>query len=176
MSATKPLPLLALAAASLAACEARIGNDAAPVAENATAAGRAEEGRVTIEAPGFNMSIDIPEGIRAHSDIDDENGLIYPGSTFSGIHVQGRPEDASGKSDGEVELRFNTGDGTDRVVAWYRDPARNTDLTIQSVNPEGNGFVITGTGKQDNERFTLRVTPREGGGTEGRLVLSDSNR
>ena len=175
MPVPKSMPLLA-AAALLAACEARIGNDAPPVAENASAAGRAEEGRVTIEAPGFNMSIDIPEGIRAHSDIDDENGLIYPGSTFSGIHVQGRPERQGGESDGEVELRFTTGDGTDRVVAWYRDPARGEDLTIASVGREGNGFVIAGTGRRDSERFTLRVTPREGGGTEGRLVLSDSNR
>ena len=118
-----------------AACEARIGNDAPPVAENASAAGRAEEGRLTVEAPGFNMSIDIPEGIRGHADMDDENGLIYPGSTFGGIHVQGGPERAGGESDGEVEIRFTTGDATDRVVAWYRDPARGEDFTIQSAPP-----------------------------------------
>jgi len=170
----KLLPLLGTAA-MLCACEARIGNDAPPVADNSSAAGKAEEGKVTIEAPGFNMSIDIPEGVRAHSDMDDENGLIYPGSTFSGVHVVGRPEGPDGNSEGEVELRFSTGDGTDRVVAWYRDPARNADFTVQSVSREGNGFAINGTstGEGNDGQFTLRVTPRAGGGTEGRMVLSD---
>jgi hypothetical protein len=115
----KLLPLLGTAA-MLCACEARIGNDAPPVADNATAAGKAEEGKVTIEAPGFNMSIDIPEGVRAHSGMDSDNGLLYPGANFSGVHVVGRPEGPNGDSEGEVELRFNTGDATDRVVAWYR--------------------------------------------------------
>jgi hypothetical protein len=172
---SKLLPVLT-AAAMLAACEARIGNDAAPVAENASAAGRAEEGRVTIEAPGFNMTVDIPEGIRAHAGMNDDSGLIYPGASFSGIHVQGRPERADGASDGEVELRFTTGDGIDRVVAWYRDPARGEDLSIQSALQDGDAFVIAGTGRREHDRFTLRVTPRPGGGSEGRLVLSDSGR
>ena len=107
----------------LAACEARFGNDAGPVAENATAAGRAEEGRLTVEAPGFNLSIDIPDSIEAQAQVDD-NGLIYPGSAFGGMHVQGRPKGSGGHSDGEVEMRFTTGDPAERVVAWYRDPAR----------------------------------------------------
>src|SRR5688572_2833700 len=121
-------PLLALPLL-LAACDARFGNDAAPVADNATAAGRAEPGRVTIEAPGFNMSIAIPEGVRSHMDAD-ENGLLYPGSDFGGVHVQGGPEDESGARHGEVELTFSTGDPVDRVVAWYRDPARAEAMTI----------------------------------------------
>ena len=91
----KLLPLLGTAA-MLCACEARIGNDAPPVADNATAAGKAEEGKVTIEAPGFNMSIDIPEGVRAHSGMDSDNGLLYPGANFSGVHVVGRPEGPNG--------------------------------------------------------------------------------
>ncbi|MGZ8350651.1 MAG: hypothetical protein ACXWU2_11535 [Allosphingosinicella sp.] len=169
------LPACAAAAALLTACEARIGNDAAPVAENATAAGRAEEGRVTIEAPGFNMSIDIPEGLRSRAEMDSDNGLIYPGSTLSGIHVLGRPERADGSSEGEVELRFSTGNGADRVAAWYRDPARGEDFTVQSAARDGDAFVIQGTGRQDDERFSLRLTG-QGTGTEGRLVLSDNHR
>jgi hypothetical protein len=172
------LPMLACAiaaAASLAACEARFGNDAPPVAENATAAGRSEEGRLTVEAPGFNMSIDIPERIKANANIDNDNGLIYPGASFGGLHVQGRPDGPDGHHEGEVEMQFTTADPPDRVVGWYRDPARAEDLTIQSARQEGNAFVITGTGRHDNERFTVRVAPRAGGGTEARLVLSDAN-
>lgn len=167
--------LSALAAAALlTACEARIGNDAPPVDENATAAGRAEEGRLTVEAPGFNLSIDIPESIQARAHVDEDSGLIYPGSEFGGIHVQGRPKDAQGESDGEVELRFTSADPAERVVAWYRDPARGQDFTVESARRDGDAVVIAGTDRQDNDRFTARIAPREGGGSEARLVLSDA--
>ncbi|HWT13628.1 MAG TPA: hypothetical protein VN231_12795 [Allosphingosinicella sp.] len=174
----KTLPKLVsalAAAAALTACEARFGNDAAPVAENATAAGRAEEGRLTVEAPGFNMSIDIPESISSRAQMDGENGLIYPGSTLGGLHVQGRPEGPGGQSDGEVEMRFTTADPAATVAAWYRDPARAEDLTIQAARQEGSTFVIQGTGLRDQERFTVRISPRAGGGAEARLVLSDGS-
>ena len=174
MTLSRLLPVVA-AAVLITACEARIGNDAGPVDENASAAGRAEEGKVTIEAPGFNMSVSIPEGIRSSAHMDEDNGLIFPGATFSGIHVQGRPENANGENHGEVELRFTTGEGPDRVIAWYRDPARGEDFTIRSAAREGNAFVLQGTGREDDERFTLRLTG-QGTGTEGRLVLSDNQR
>lgn len=156
----------------VAGCDARFGNDAAPVAENATAQGRAEEGRVTIEAPGFNMSIAIPEGMRDQVGADEE-GLLYPGSHFGGIHVQGSAEKAGGDRDGEVELTFSSEDPIDRVVAWYRDPARADRFTLRSVRPEGSGFAIEGAGRGDGERIALRLAPRAGGGTDGRLLLSD---
>jgi hypothetical protein len=168
------LATAAVALVALTACEARIGNDAPPVAENATAAGRAEEGRLTVEAPGFNMSINIPEGLRSEANMDDDSDLIYPGSTFGGIHVQGGAERPGRDRGGEVELRFTTGDAIDRVVAWYRDPARNAEINVASVTRDGNGFVVNGTGRRDNDRFTLRLAPR-GSGTEGRLLLVDND-
>lgn len=162
------------AVAALTACEARLGNDAPPVAENATAAGRAEEGRLTIEAPGFNMSVSIPEGLRGDANMDDDSDLIYPGSTFGGIHVQGGTERPGRDRGGEVELRFTTGDAIDRVVAWYRDPARGGKINIASVARDGNGFTVTGTDRHDNDQFTLRLAPR-GSGTEGRLLIVDKD-
>ena len=165
----KVAPALA-ALALLAACEARFGNDAAPVDANATAAGRAEEGRLTVEAPGFNMSINIPEGLRDSAHFEEDSGLIYPGATFSGMHVQGQPE--GGPRQDEVEMRFTTGDPVERVVAWYRDPARGQDVQIASAEQRGNAFVLSGTG-QEGDRFTLNIAPRQGGGSEARLVLSD---
>ena len=166
------LALLAAGAALLTACEARIGNDAPPVEANASAAGKAEEGRFTVSAPGFNMAIDIPEGLQDQAHMDGDNDLIYPGASFGGLHVQGGPEDRHGEHRGEVELRFTSGDALDRVVAWYRDPARADHFTIQSARREGDGVLIAGTGRRDRDRFTLRLAPR-GGGTEGRLLLSD---
>jgi hypothetical protein len=162
------------AAALLGACEARFGNDAGPVAENATAAGRAEEGRVTVEAPGFNMSIDIPESVQADAQIDDDSGLVYPGSTLAGLHVQGRPEGAGGQGDGEVEMRFTSPDAPERLAAWYRDPTRAPDFTIESSSRAGSAFVISGRGREDGERFTVHIAPRGGGGSEARMLLADA--
>lgn len=162
------------AIALLGACEARFGNDAAPVAENATAAGRAEEGRVTIEAPGFNMSINIPEGLRSEAAMDDNDGLIYPGSNFSGIHVLGREDNNAGRDQSEVELRFTSADPIDRVVAWYRDAARAPEFSISAAAREGSDFVISGTRRNDNGRFTLRLAQR-GTGVDGRLLLVDND-
>jgi hypothetical protein len=171
---TLPKLIAALGAAGLlTACEARIGNDAPPVAENASAEGRAEEGRFTVEAPGFNLSIDIPESIEARADVEDDNGLIYPGAAFGGMHVQGRPDQKGDDGGGEVELRFTTADAADRVVAWYRDPARAGDIAIESARREGNAVLIAGTvRREDQERFAVRITPHERG-TELRLVLYD---
>ncbi len=158
--------------ALLGACEARIGNDAPSVADNATAEGRAEQGRLTIEAPGFNLQLDIPESVMTRADMDGDSALIYPGSSFGGIHVQGN---RAGTDEDQVELRFSTGDEIGRVAAWYRDPARGSSFAIASDSAEGAGFVISGTGRREDERFTLRIAPRAGGGTEARLLLSDAN-
>ena len=163
------------AAALLAGCEARFGNDAGEVADNATAAGRAEEGRLTFEANGFNMSIDIPDFVEADARIDEHGGVIYPGSDFSGMHVQGSAEGRDGQHRGEVELRFTHADPPDRVAAWYRDPARAADLTVSSATRQGDAYVISGTVKEDNERFTVTVAPRAGGGSDTRLVLADAH-
>ena len=167
---TKKLVPAVAALVLLAGCEARFGNDAGPVDANATAEGRAEEGRLTVEAPGFNLSINIPEGLRSHANFEEDSGLIYPGASFSGMHVQGQPE--GGSRQDQVELRFTTGDPVDRVVAWYRDPARGQEVQIASAEQRGGAFVIAGTGK-DGQPFTLNIAPREGGGSDARLVLSD---
>jgi hypothetical protein len=158
----------------LAACDVHVGNDAGEVSENASAAGKAQDGRLTVEAPGFNMSVNIPEKMRADAHMDSEN-LIYPGSTFGGIHVQGGRKHADGSSGGEVELRFSTADRADRVAAWYREPARrDKDVTIASVERQGDGFAISGTAGDDKTPFALHLAPRAGGGTDARLLISDN--
>lgn len=168
--------LLALAAAAaiplgLAACEARFGNDAVPQG-NGSAQNKAEEGEVSINAPGFQMKINIPEGLRREANIQDDSGIIYPDSRVTGVHVEGGRE--RGKSDGEVELRFASADAPDRLAAWYRDPARAADFTVATANREGAAYLFAGTTK-DNGRFRISLVPGAGGGTEGRALLSDSN-
>ena len=162
-----------MAALLLAACEARFGNDVRPTG-NVSAENKAEEGQVSINAPGVQMKIDIPEGIRHEANIRDDGGLIYPGSTMSGMHIEGGREGAQGRSEGELELRFGTADGPDMVARWYQDPARANDFTISSAGREGAAYVYSGTRKDGDGRFRIRLAPRQGGGTDGRVLLSDS--
>ena len=169
----KPFVIAAAAAALLAACEARVGNDAG--SGDPSAAGKAEEGQLTVDTPGFEMKIDIPHGLRGEANFDEESGLVYPGSSFSGIHVAGGSEGSDGRSQGEVELRFTSPDAPDRVAAWYRDPARASDFAVASAAREGDAIVISGTGRRDNEQFRVRLAPRAGGGTDGRLLLRDAS-
>ncbi len=175
MTASRSVMLGALALLT-AGCEARFGNDAAEIEENATAVGKAEEGQLTIEAPGFNLKVQIPEGIRARANFDEKSGIIYPDATFSGIHVQGLRSDQESQGDGEVELRFTTGHAPDRVMAWYRDPSRSTDFSVESAEAGNGGFRLSGTSRPDGERFALTVSPGENGGSDARLVLSDTRR
>lgn len=170
MTSAKLLPLAAVAALALAACEARFGNDAGP--SNGSAEGKSTEGELSVSANGFEMKIRIPEGLRREADIRDDSGVIYPGSRMSGVHVEGGRD---GDARGEVELRFTTADAPETVGRWYRDPARAADFTVARAAREGEALVISGTRKDDEGTFRIHLTPRAGGGTDGRAVLTDSN-
>jgi predicted small secreted protein len=175
MKALRLLPLAASAAAlALTACEARFGNDVQP-GGNGSAENKAQEGELSINAPGVQMKINIPEGLRHEASIHDDSGLVYPGSTMSGMHIEGAREGDRGKSDGEVELRFASNDGPEIVARWYQDPARARDFTIASATREGAAYVFAGTKKDGDGRFRIRLAPRQSGGTDGRVLLSDNN-
>lgn len=154
----------------LAGCDMRIGEDAGP-AGNAGAAGRAANGQLTVEAPGFNLSVTIPEGMNERGG-EGGDGLVYPGATVTGVHVQGGGE-RRGAHNGEVELRLISTDPPERIAAWYRDPARAERFRVGSTRRDGEATLIAGTARRDNERFTVRIGPRAGGGTELRLLLAD---
>ena len=169
------LAFCAAAALALTACEARIGNQTDNASDNASAgaSGKAEEGRVSIHAPGFDLKINIPEGIRREADMEEDNDIIYPNSTFAGMHVEGGRDDS--RSDGEVELAFTSVDAPDLVARWYQDAARAPNFTVATATREGPAWVIAGTTRDNDGNFRVRLAPRAGGGTEGRVVLSDRN-
>jgi hypothetical protein len=169
-----PLKLAsALAAvALLGACHVRVtDNEAGNATVDISAPGNAQDGRISIQAPGFNLSMDVPEDIRGEIRADDSD-FVYPGSSIGGVHVAAGNR---GPDSGRVEIGFSTDDGPDRVVAWYRDTARGADMRVESTRQEGDGFVISGT-RRDDDRFTVTVHPRPGGGTDGQLILTDSPR
>lgn len=162
----------------LSACEAKIGKDDGAAAKadragEATANAQAGDGQFSIDAPGFAMKFDIPSGLADRATINSDNGLIYPGASLSGMHIQANDRGSAGAGQDKVELNFTSKDKLETVVAWYRDPARAQDVSIGSFAPEGDGFVITGTQKDDGDPFTIRLAPGSGGGTNGQVNLSD---
>lgn len=166
------LVLVPVALALLAGCDVRIGNDVGTAVRNEGAAGKTENGQLTIEAPGFNLSVTVPEGMTEQANIESRDGLVYPGATIAGVHVQGGREAHGGH--GEVEIRLTSGDAPDRILAWYRDPARADQFTIATTARDGDATLLGGTGRRDGERFSLRIAPRAGGGSDMRLLLSDA--
>ncbi|MBV9881460.1 MAG: hypothetical protein JO276_00450 [Sphingomonadaceae bacterium] len=174
MNVPRLLPLAATAAAFLVAgCDARFGNDVG-AAGNGSAENKAEEGEVSINAPGVQMRINIPEGLRHEASIHDDSGLVYPGSTMSGMHVEGGRDDGPHKSEGQVELRFASNDPPDRVAHWYQDPARARSFTLSSSGREGDAWVFAGTKKEGGGRFRIRLVAQQGG-TDGRVLLTDGD-
>lgn len=177
MSAVKPLAMVC-ALALLSACEMKVGKEAdkgdaaakGAGGSAASAAGKAEEGQFSIKAPGFDMKIDIPAGVTSHGDSDSD--VLYPGSTLSGMHIEGSKGVGDGKGKAGIELRFTTADAPEKVASWYRDPARASAFSIASVWQEGAAFIISGREKGDGDPFMLWLSPRSGG-TEGRLTLTD---
>ena len=157
------------AAALLGGCDAKVGNeagrDALDANGQASAEGKSEEGKFAIRAPGFELTLDMP--IEKVEKSDHSGAPIYPGSTLTGIYVAG----TQGEGEDEVELRFRSDGDPATVAAWYRDPARAGDFTLSSAGREDADFVAEGQLKADKDRFKVRLSPRSGGGTDGRLVL-----
>lgn len=163
----KKAMFLALAgAAALGGCDAKFG-DNADFNEAASAEGQSQENTLSISAPGFDMKLKLPEGVRSNSDLKSDEELFYPGASFAGMHIQAKDES------GGVEIRFSSADATDKVLAWYRDRAR-TGFTIDSDTRDGAATLLAGEAGTDKDRYKLRLTPAAGGGTEGVLTIIDN--
>lgn len=174
---TRPNLLPALAAiALLAACEARIGKENAHAERAAdksdtAGGGTAEAGQLSIDTPAFQMKLDIPDSLSERADIESDSGILYPGARLSGMHVEARDRGGGGRS--IVELRFTSADAPAKVAAWYRDPARAGEFSVDSAKESGSVISLAGTEREDGDPFDLSLSPRSGGGTEGLLRLRD---
>lgn len=170
MNVATPACLVA-AMLALAACDIRVGDrDGGNAGVAAGAAGNAGEGEFSLSTPGFNLSIDLPDSLQGEIHADN-SGLVYPGARIRGLRVE------AGRDPGvedRVRIDFSSGDGPDRLVAWYRDPARGPDVRIASTAARGEATVISGM--RDEDRFELRIAPGPDGGSQARLVLTDSDR
>ncbi|HYG47411.1 MAG TPA: hypothetical protein VD846_05645 [Allosphingosinicella sp.] len=155
------------------ACDGRADRDEAGNAAantHVSAEGKAEEGKISLKMPGVDMTISLPKGVADEARAERDSKLLYPGATLRGMAIAAGPNsDKSG--DSEVEIRFSSPDPVDKVAAWYRDPARADGFRLERAAREGDAWVVTGIQKRDQHRFRLRLGPRDGGGTDGRLAI-----
>jgi hypothetical protein len=157
----------------LAACQAKTDPDEA---DNATAAaevsaeGKAEEGKISVKAPGFDLKFSLPREMVGEARVERDSKLLYPDAILRGMAIAAGEGRGKG-GDSEVEIGFSTPDPLDKVVAWYRDPARAEGFRLEDASRKGDGWRITGVQKRDGHRFKLRLAPRPGGGTDGRLTV-----
>lgn len=158
------------AVAALSACDGRRDE-----AENVTpppvsAEGKAEEGKISLKMPGVDMTLSLPKGVADEARAERDSKLLYPGATLRGMAIAAGPgSDKSG--DSEVEIRFSSPDPMDKVAAWYRDPARAEGFRLERAVRDGDTWTVTGIQKRDRHGFKLRLSPRDGGGTDGRLAV-----
>ncbi len=161
------------AAALLAACQAKIDSDEAgngAAAAEVSAEGKSEEGKISVKAPGFDLKFTLPKGMVGEARAERDSKLLYPGAILRGMAIAAGEGRGKG-GDSEVEIGFSTPDPLDKVVAWYRDPARAEGFRLDRAAREGDGWRVTGVQKRDGHRFKLRLAPRPGGGTDGRLTV-----
>ena len=155
------------------ACQGRADpeeTDNATANAQASAEGRAEEGKISLKMPGVDMTISLPKGVADEARAERDSKLLYPGASLRGMAIAAGP--GSEKSgDSEVEIRFSTPDPLDKVAAWYRDPARADGFALDRAARRGDAWELAGVQKRDGHRFKLRLTPRPGGGTDGRLSV-----
>jgi hypothetical protein len=159
-----PLALLGL----VAGCG---GREEAKANQQVSAEGQAEKGTIRFKGTGVDLSFVVPKALRGDVKADRNGKILYPGSTLDGMAMVGaEPTGRKGGGDSEIEVRFATADAPDKVAAWYRDPARRAEFKVDAVRKEGQGLAIDAS-ETDGHAIKVRLAPRAGGGTEGRLVL-----
>jgi len=138
--------------------------------EQVSAEGKAEEGKISLKMPGVDMTLSLPKGVADEARAERDSKLLYPGAILRGMAIAAGP-DSDKSGDSEVEIRFSTPDPVERVAAWYRDPARADGFQLQRAAKEGDAWLVTGVQKRDEHSFKLRLSPRPGEGTNGRLTV-----
>ena len=166
-----PILLASGALATLAACGDRRDPSAAQGNSHLTAEGKAEEGKISLKGAGVDLTFEVPKGMRGAPRADRNNKLFYPESTIGGAAIVGGQGDGGKQGDSEAEFRFSTPDPVDKVVAWYRDPARRPALDVTAARREGADVVLSGHQDGQADSFKIRLSARPGGGTDGRLVI-----
>src|SRR4051812_32919278 len=169
-----PAPRLLFSLAGLALLAACGGHDeaanAAAANQQVTAEGQAQTGKIRVKGPGLDMTFVLPKAMRGEAKAGENSRILYPRSTIEGLAMVGSEADGKKGGDSEVEFSFASADPPDRLIAWYRDPARGKDFRITAVEKQGDDLVIHGS-QSDGHLVKVRLAARPGGGTAGRVTI-----
>lgn len=167
-----PVPAAALSlafVAALAACGQRDGHKAGGDSQ-ISAEGKAEEGKITVKGAGVDLTFVLPKGMRGEAKAGQNSKILYPGSTIQGMALVGGEGHGKNGGDSEVEFSFTTPDSRDKVLAWYRDPARAADIRVTGVERDGDDIVVRG-GQDAKHVVKIRLADRAAAGTAGRVTI-----
>jgi hypothetical protein len=154
--------------ALLCACDSGNRHRNAADDDHISAEGKAESGRISIKAPGVDLSIVAPKELAGAARAGRESKVIYPGSSVSGVAIAASQSKGQG-GDTDVEARFQSADPPEKVLAWYRDPARDGDFRLAGIQHDHKNYLVSGHLRHDAHPFRVRLSPGRDGGTEGRL-------
>jgi hypothetical protein len=139
------LPMIASASAlALSGCGTG-GNDSADAGNRAS--GRTENGQLTARVQGVDLKVNLPPPIRR---MTEDNDFLYPGARS----VRGPGQ------------RFHSDDPIERLIAWYRAPARANHFTIDAVERQGTAVTLSGLAT-NGDLLQVRLEPGASGGTDG---------
>src|SRR3954466_8109144 len=131
--------ICALAAALLACSGCGGMNDEDNLAaanQSVSAEGKAQEGKISVKAPGVDITISVPKELTGGAKVGKDSKILYPGATLAGMAIAAGEKDNQG-GDTDVEMRFKPADSPDTVAGWYRDPARAEGFKLDSVRRQG---------------------------------------
>jgi hypothetical protein len=150
------------AAVLLAGCgtsEDEAGNAAAVTGDNT----------VSISAPGFNMSVDLPADVARNIDITTDGDALYPGAKASGIKLT--KDQYTGQN--KVDIGFTSSDSLDKVAKWYGNPRNSGAFKVTGINISDSGVQTMSVVDESGEFFNVILREGENGGTSGTLKFSN---
>lgn len=150
----------AIAIASLAACSSS--------EEDSNASVELGNGTVSISAPGFNMSVDVPGDAMRNVEIKTDSEALYPGAQATGMTMSKDPVTGTNR----IDIGFSSKDTIDNVAKWYGDPKRAGNFKVTGINIT-NGVHTMSAVDDTGEFFNVILKPGEDGGTAGQLKFRD---
>ncbi|WP_375272300.1 hypothetical protein [Sphingomonas sp.] len=138
--------ILAIIAASLAACDRGEPGTQVAVTANGSGGSISRAGEVKIDTPAFKGEFTLPQ-INLTAENFDINGVhLYPDSRISAVNVDGTGKD-------KVTVRFTSPADPATVRTWFAEQFREAGTPVRV---EGD----TLTGKDDDQNFTIDLSPQ----------------
>ena len=126
---------------------------------NSFSANMGKDGKVSIDAPGFKMDVNLPK-IQLDAGDFDINGVELPaGSKITSMNIAGNDE-----KDGALKVNFTSPVGTAAVREWFQGK-----LAAEGFKLTASGDNLTGT-TDEGKAFSL-TTKANGAASESVLSV-----